>query len=326
MIRLVDIAEAAGVTPGAVSNALTGRGRVSDETRDRIRRIAGEMGYLPNPAARMLKSKHLTDVGILLVDYTYIMIGPLLTALETCGLRSQIECCPSDAKTLPSIFAPGYAKGIITVGAYPDVIREFIKNKPEYPLVSIWEKSPYCVYSDFYSGTIRAIEAFLAREKRRIAFFLTDSPFEEHRQMARAVEDCVKKFNLDFSNSFSNFSSTSWQQTVSPEEYIRWVNHVLDKESLPMAFFCSGIISARLTIYAALKRNLQIPGDVAIIATGWPRDSMETYPQVTTLEQQLDKVASEAVAILQRRIGKLPIAEKQELIDVKLIFRQTTEE
>ncbi len=54
-IRL--IAEKAGVSIGSVHCALAGKSGVSEETRARILRIAGQYGYEPNPAAASLKRK-----------------------------------------------------------------------------------------------------------------------------------------------------------------------------------------------------------------------------------------------------------------------------
>jgi len=51
-----DVAEAAGVSISTVSRALSGKGRIPDSTRARIRSLADELGYAPDPAARSLAS------------------------------------------------------------------------------------------------------------------------------------------------------------------------------------------------------------------------------------------------------------------------------
>jgi LacI family transcriptional regulator len=45
-ISIKDIAKAAGVAHSTVSRALSDHPRISQETKDRIRRLAEEMGYL----------------------------------------------------------------------------------------------------------------------------------------------------------------------------------------------------------------------------------------------------------------------------------------
>lgn len=51
-----DVAEAAGVSISTVSRALSGKGRIPDVTRARVRVVAEELGYTPDPAARSLAS------------------------------------------------------------------------------------------------------------------------------------------------------------------------------------------------------------------------------------------------------------------------------
>lgn len=57
------VAEAAGVSVTTVSHALSGRGKVSGETRIRVQRVATELGYAPNRIARALRSSRSSLIG-----------------------------------------------------------------------------------------------------------------------------------------------------------------------------------------------------------------------------------------------------------------------
>ena len=54
--RLEDVARAAGVSKSTVSRVLSGDATLSvrDETRERVRALAQELGYRPHPVARAL--------------------------------------------------------------------------------------------------------------------------------------------------------------------------------------------------------------------------------------------------------------------------------
>ncbi|MGO8658467.1 LacI family DNA-binding transcriptional regulator, partial [Rhizobium ruizarguesonis] len=45
---IYDVAKAAGVSISTASNALNGTGRTNAETRERVRRVAEEIGFRPN--------------------------------------------------------------------------------------------------------------------------------------------------------------------------------------------------------------------------------------------------------------------------------------
>lgn len=58
-----EIAQVAGVSLGTVSQALRGTGKTSRKTCARIRRIADEMGYLPNPLLSTLAARRFRDTA-----------------------------------------------------------------------------------------------------------------------------------------------------------------------------------------------------------------------------------------------------------------------
>ena len=63
-VTIREVADAAGLSPAAVSYALRGI-QVSEETQERVRRVATELGYEAHPIARALASGRTRMVGIL---------------------------------------------------------------------------------------------------------------------------------------------------------------------------------------------------------------------------------------------------------------------
>ena len=65
-VTIKDIAREAGVSKGAVSYALNDRPGLADTTRERILRIADELGWRPNSAARSLSASRANACGLVL--------------------------------------------------------------------------------------------------------------------------------------------------------------------------------------------------------------------------------------------------------------------
>jgi LacI family transcriptional regulator len=70
MITIKDISEMCGVSRATVSKALNGHADIGAETTAHIRRVAKELGYLPNATARTLKLGRSHNIGVLFVDKT----------------------------------------------------------------------------------------------------------------------------------------------------------------------------------------------------------------------------------------------------------------
>ncbi|MEV4349671.1 LacI family DNA-binding transcriptional regulator [Actinoplanes sp. NPDC049596] len=72
-LRLIDVAQRAGVSLATASRALSGRDGVSEEVADRVRQVSLEMGYVANPYARTLAGGASSTVGLVVhqVDDPY---------------------------------------------------------------------------------------------------------------------------------------------------------------------------------------------------------------------------------------------------------------
>ena len=78
MASIKEIAQDIGVSAATVSNALTGKGRVSKELAERIQARAEALGYRPSRAARALKTGQSGILGLVMPDLTNPLFPHLL--------------------------------------------------------------------------------------------------------------------------------------------------------------------------------------------------------------------------------------------------------
>ena len=67
-VTLRDVARAAGVSPATASRALSAPDLVAPERRELVRRVARELGYRPNLAARQLRNGRSGLIALVLPD------------------------------------------------------------------------------------------------------------------------------------------------------------------------------------------------------------------------------------------------------------------
>ncbi len=72
MVTLKQIANVCGVSVATVSKALNRAPDIGAETADKIQRVARELGYYPNSAARALKTNRTYNIGVLFDDDTHV--------------------------------------------------------------------------------------------------------------------------------------------------------------------------------------------------------------------------------------------------------------
>src|ERR1700742_819799 len=116
-VTLKDVAERVGVTAAAASMALAGRGRISDQTREAVRRAAAELGYVPSSAGRALRKQHAGAVALIVPNTSQHVFGHdyfmhVLTGLSTAANARGAQ-----------VIVSANADGAGGIGAYERVMR-----------------------------------------------------------------------------------------------------------------------------------------------------------------------------------------------------------
>ncbi|TMV82476.1 LacI family transcriptional regulator [Thioclava sp. BHET1] len=85
---LREIAKSCGVSIATVSNALSGKGRVSPDVIGKVRAKAAEMGYVASPAARALRTGRSGVLGLVLPDIGNPLFPQIAQAIEQAAAKA----------------------------------------------------------------------------------------------------------------------------------------------------------------------------------------------------------------------------------------------
>ena len=77
-----DIARAAGVSHTTVSRALRESPLISLDTRERIQRLAQEMGYTPNAIAQSLQTRRTSMIGLVVTSIDDPFLSDIVKGVE----------------------------------------------------------------------------------------------------------------------------------------------------------------------------------------------------------------------------------------------------
>jgi DNA-binding LacI/PurR family transcriptional regulator len=82
-VSIKDIARAAGVSHPTVSRALSDSPLISQATKERIQRLAREMGYSPNALARGLVTRQTYSIGVVVTTIADPFVAEIVQGIET---------------------------------------------------------------------------------------------------------------------------------------------------------------------------------------------------------------------------------------------------
>jgi LacI family transcriptional regulator len=92
------IAAALGVSAATVSNALSGKGRVSPELADKVRTKAAELGYVPSLTARALRTGRSGVLGLVLPDIGNPLFPQIAQAIENAAATAGFGVLIADSR------------------------------------------------------------------------------------------------------------------------------------------------------------------------------------------------------------------------------------
>ncbi|MGW3328562.1 LacI family DNA-binding transcriptional regulator [Streptomyces virginiae] len=149
-----DIARQAGVSESAVSFALNGRPGVSQDTRARIRRVAEELGWQPNSAARALSGERSGAVGLVLARPAHTLgvesfflqlvsgIQEVLSAARTALLFQVVEDIDAECAVYRRWWAERRVDGVLVVDPRTSDPRPALLEALALPAVTVGEALP----------------------------------------------------------------------------------------------------------------------------------------------------------------------------------------
>ena len=82
MAAIADVARLAGVSKATASRALSGRGYVADETRQRVEAAAAQIGFIASPDAASLVTGRTKNVGVVIPFVNRWFFGEVLEGIE----------------------------------------------------------------------------------------------------------------------------------------------------------------------------------------------------------------------------------------------------
>ncbi|WP_170117322.1 LacI family DNA-binding transcriptional regulator [Neorhizobium alkalisoli] len=92
------IAAALGVSAATVSNALSGKGRVSPELVEKVRAKAAELGYVPSLTARALRTGRTGVLGLVLPDIANPLFPQIAQAIENAAANAGFGVLIADSR------------------------------------------------------------------------------------------------------------------------------------------------------------------------------------------------------------------------------------
>ncbi|NLW86564.1 MAG: LacI family transcriptional regulator [Planctomycetes bacterium] len=331
-VTLQQIAEKADVSPAAVSKALSGRPDIAPRTRARIKKIAQEMGYTVNIAARTLAMNRTMTLGVIVPFPKNPTVVDRLRGIQAAALEK-------DYLTIMSFHDGQHADELKQIGLMTKRVDGLIISpvsqtqdvavaleRLNVPVVCMSEPL-LGVETDFVGGDERMGGRLLAEHLvrqgcQRLAYFGAFISVYSDQAVLQGIRDVLSDSPRKLAFLGEN---TTWENTTR-EQTVKNLNKVLEGESKPDAIlsFCD---QTSFWIYRELAaRGCKVPQDIALC--GYDNNEISDIAAIplTSVSQPNYEVGRQAGRLLIERLSdvKAGSACRRVVYSPELIARMST--
>ena len=317
-ITLKEIAYYAGVDVSVVSRVLNNKAdqyRISRKCQEKVKKIALELGYLPNAYAVGVKTGEFNSVALLHGDFTnkgYLpekLVSEIHRNLEKEGKHLLLARIPKynvKNQELPMIFRSLMAEGLIVnyFQEMPPKVREAIENT-SMPKVWINDKMEFnAVYPDSFSAAKRATEYLIGLGHKKISY----CDIYSYNKLPGAHYSAADR-RAGYAQTMKEASLEIMD--ITPPQKDR-VEHSMDKQidlcystlkrtDRPTAMFFYWGYSVPAVFSAASRLGLQVPRDLSLITFAGESDQRVGLCMTAMIEPETN-MGKEAVTMLRKKI------------------------
>ncbi|MER8505060.1 LacI family DNA-binding transcriptional regulator [Mesorhizobium sp. M0204] len=331
-VTLREVAALAGVSVATASKALNGQGRMTAETRTRIRETAQRLGFRPNSLAQSLLRRRSFTVGLLTNDtygrFSLPLMAGVSDALVDAGVSvflCNVEDDPRLAQLHVDAMLDKRVDGIIATGKRIDRhLPVDLANLGIPAIYAFTEPDPNAIafVSDDAGGARLAVEHFCRLGRRRIAHVSGPASFAVVHARAQAYRAVLAENGLPVIEPLLGHWSEAWGHEA--------VKTLFDGEGFdgtrekPDAVFCGNDQIARGVIDALRERGIGVPDEVGVIGfDNWQIVAEATRPPLTSVDMNLAALGREAGLALLSLVGGEPAVPGIRKLPCRLVVRQS---
>lgn len=301
--KLDDVAKEAGVSKTTVSRVLNRRGYLSDKTIAKVEAAMAKLNYRPNVIARQLFKQETRLVGLIFPTIDDPFFGQLESALENELYQRGYKVLIGNSQNNPDK-ERGFLRQLLNrqvdgliVGAHNEEITEY--QQTTLPIVSIEQivsKNVPVVSSDNYHGGLLATQRLLDDGCQHIIHtnYPENIPTPNHERRL-AYEHLMKEHDrvpVTYHISFDD--------PVDKKRAV--IRRIFEEHPDVDGIFADNDTNAGLIMNIAREYGRLIPEDLRVIGYDGANATRILLPQLTTIQQPINRMAKVAVDLLQRRL------------------------
>lgn len=329
-----DVARKAGVSRTTVSLVLNNVPgfNIRKETRNRVLKVAEELGYVPDAAAQALASRRSRIIGLILTrNHRHLssdaflsqILDSLVSAVRAYDMRLILDIVEENHSpdAYLELVQSKRIDGIIFSGPrFDDEALQSLSDQvfPTVLMGQLPENDFFCVDVDNRQAAKKAV-AHLTRLGHKKIGCITNANLTYTASVDRlqGYRDALEESELEYDDKFVRLGDFDLESG-----YLQ-MKSILESHEKPTAMFVASDVVAFGAMAAIREQGLRIPQDIAIVGFDDVPLAKFVDPYLTTVYLPASELARRCFEVLIQLIQGTPPIERQIMLDTHLVIRES---
>ena len=333
-VSIQDIAGEAGVSHATVSRALRNSPLISADVRERIQRLARDMGYTPNAVAQSLKGQRTKAIGLVVTSIADPFVGRVVRGIEDVAYRANMSVflsvsCNDPEREMEVIetFHRRRVDGIISAaaqisGRYAEQLAQTV-----VPTVLVNQQAEattellHSVDVDDHEGALRAVGHLVELGHRNIGYVGAGNRPRSNRRRLAGYRDALRAAGIEPDED---------RIRISPPGHRFHTEDVADGAALVRelsrtgvtAVFCYNDMIAVGALLACRDQGTAVPEQLSVVGFDDIETAQYVTPPLTTIHQPKLRLGHMAMEMMLDLLEGRPV--ENHVLPTELIRRSST--
>ena len=333
-VKLADIAEIMNVSTVTVSKALAGQKGVSEEMREKIKKLAQEMGYTSPTAIKMMKSKKSFNIGVLISDryfdqhdcFYWQMYQEVATRAVSKNCFTMLEILSQESEKnleMPKLLQENKVDGLIIIGLLKEAYLSLAKEYCKVPLVCLdfydQKLESDAVITDNFYGMYQLTNYLFDMGHTRIGYvgtlLYTNSITDRYFGYCKALLEHGQRVREDWVIGDRDMETGDQGKIIDFEFRL--------PEEMPTAFACNCDLTAGLLVGELKKKGYRVPEDISIVGfDNYIFPGVCDLP-ITTYEVDVKEMAKKTISHLIKKMSGESYKKGVTIVEGHMVIKES---
>uniref|UniRef100_UPI0032164977 LacI family DNA-binding transcriptional regulator n=1 Tax=uncultured Draconibacterium sp. TaxID=1573823 RepID=UPI0032164977 len=330
-ISLKDLAQELGVSISTVSRALKNHPDISPEMTKKIKALAEERNYTPNPLAMGLLRQQTKMIGVIVPDINTHFYSSIISGIEKVAkehgyfivITSSNESLEKEIESVENLIKSRVEGFIVCLSQETNSYTHFEKLiKNEIPLVFFDRVSEEldvpAVLADGQDATKKIIQHFYNNGCKRIAYISGPEHLNISENRKIGYLNGLNECGLPYDKKLLVHCN------LSIEDAKQATRKLLRLKNKPDAIFGMNDTIAFAAMIEVKKQGYKIPDDISLAGFTDEFHSIVVDPPLTSVSHPTFKMGEEAANLFFESIEKGTANNKKIMLPIDLVVRESS--